>query len=132
MKLSPSGSILATIDVSGNISFYDVPSLRLRRQWSIKEQVSNYLFVLTLLACVNQFDALCMKEDVLSGSSTKPSKNGKLGLKACFYDILISELPRPLNISWWSEKVHNYCTVEPLLKDTPNKGYNTFDLSVKD
>ena len=78
MKLSPSGSILATVDVSGNISFYDVPSLRLRRQWSIKEQVSNYLFVLTLLACVNQFDALCMKEDVLSGSSTKPNKNGKL------------------------------------------------------
>ena len=23
-------------------------------------------------------------------------------------------------------------TVEPLLKDTPNKGHNTFDLSVKD
>ena len=23
-------------------------------------------------------------------------------------------------------------TVEPLLKDTPNKGHNTFDLSIKD
>ena len=28
-------------------------------------------------------------------------------------------------------QVHNY-TVEPLLKDTPNKGHNTFDLSIKD
>ena len=26
--------------------------------------------------------------------------------------------------------IHN--TVEPLLKDTPNKGHNTFDLSIKD
>ena len=25
-----------------------------------------------------------------------------------------------------------YNTVEPLLKDTPNKGHNTFDLSIKD
>ena len=25
-----------------------------------------------------------------------------------------------------------YYTVEPLLKDTPNKGHNTFDLSIKD
>ena len=24
------------------------------------------------------------------------------------------------------------CTVEPLLKDTPNKGHNTSDLSIKD
>ena len=41
MELSPSGSVLATLDVSGNISLYDVPSLRLRKQWSIEEQVSN-------------------------------------------------------------------------------------------
>ena len=26
----------------------------------------------------------------------------------------------------------SYCTVEPLLKDTPNKRHNTFNLSVKD
>ena len=26
----------------------------------------------------------------------------------------------------------SYSTVEPLLKDTPNKGHNTFDLSIKD
>ena len=29
-------------------------------------------------------------------------------------------------------KHFNVFTVEPLLKDTPNKGHNTFDLSIKD
>lgn len=40
MELSPSGSALVTIDVSGNISLYNVPSLRLKKQWSVEEQVS--------------------------------------------------------------------------------------------
>ena len=39
MELSPSGSTLATIDVAGKLSLYDVPSLKLRKSWSIEEQV---------------------------------------------------------------------------------------------
>ena len=39
MELSPSGSTLATIDVGGKLSLYDVPSLRLRKSWSAEEQV---------------------------------------------------------------------------------------------
>ncbi|XP_065910966.1 NBAS subunit of NRZ tethering complex-like isoform X2 [Dysidea avara] len=38
MELSPSGSTLATIDVVGKLSLYDVPSLKLRKSWSIEEQ----------------------------------------------------------------------------------------------
>jgi len=39
MELSPSGSALATIDVVGKLSVYDVPSLRLRKSWSAEDQV---------------------------------------------------------------------------------------------
>ena len=77
MELSPSGSVLATLDVSGNISLYDVPSLRLRKEWSIEEQVSNYYHILTSLQCIDQFNALHTKEDLLSASPTKLNKNGK-------------------------------------------------------
>ena len=37
-------------------------------------------------------------------------------------------LYRPLSLDFLLEGN----TVEPLLKDTPNKGHNTFDLSIKD
>lgn len=58
MELSPSGSLLATVDVLGNISLYDVPSLRLRKQWSAEEQVGQCISI--LLHCVGQFDDQCI------------------------------------------------------------------------
>ena len=39
MSLSPSGSLLATIDVSGRLCLWEVPSLRLRKAWEIGDQV---------------------------------------------------------------------------------------------
>ena len=43
MSISPDGSLLATIEVSGRLSLWDVPSFRLRRAWNCEEQVSTWL-----------------------------------------------------------------------------------------
>lgn len=39
MSISPSGALLATIDVSGRLSLWDLPSFRLKREWSPQELV---------------------------------------------------------------------------------------------
>jgi len=44
MSLSPSGSLLATIDVSGRLCLWEVPSFRLKRAWDIEDQVHSSLF----------------------------------------------------------------------------------------
>lgn len=51
MELSPNGSLLAGVDVLGNVSLYDVPSLRLRKQWSVEEQVSLSVGVSSTIHC---------------------------------------------------------------------------------
>ena len=41
MSMSPSGSLLASIDVSGNLTLWDLPSFRLKRKWTPQELVSD-------------------------------------------------------------------------------------------
>ena len=49
MSISPGRSLLATVEVSGRLSLWDVPSFRLRRAWNCEEQVSTWLINLTQL-----------------------------------------------------------------------------------
>ena len=37
--MSPDGSLLATIDVSGRLCLWEIPSFRLRREWRVEEMV---------------------------------------------------------------------------------------------
>ena len=39
MSVSPDGSLLATIDVSGRLCLWEIPSFRLRREWRVEEMV---------------------------------------------------------------------------------------------
>ena len=38
MSISPGGSLLATVEVSGRLSLWDVPSFRLRRLGTVKNR----------------------------------------------------------------------------------------------
>ena len=38
MSLSPSGSLLAAVDLSGQLSMWDVPSLKMRKVWGPQDQ----------------------------------------------------------------------------------------------
>ena len=49
MRISPGGSLLATVEVSGRLSLWDGPSFRLRRARNCEEQVSTWLINLTQL-----------------------------------------------------------------------------------
>ena len=40
MSTSPSGNLLASIDMSGNLSMWELPSFRLKRKWTPQELVS--------------------------------------------------------------------------------------------
>ena len=41
MSVSPSGSMLASIDASGSLSLWELPSFRLKRKWTPQELVSH-------------------------------------------------------------------------------------------
>ena len=44
MSLSPSGSLLATTDVSSRLCLWEVPSFKLKRAWESEDQVHLSLF----------------------------------------------------------------------------------------
>lgn len=41
MSLNPSGTLLAAIDVSGNLSLWEIPSFRQKNFWPLKQLVHN-------------------------------------------------------------------------------------------
>ena len=50
MSINPSGSVLASVDVSGNLSLWDLPSFRLKRKWTPQDLVS--------VVCIHHFSLL--------------------------------------------------------------------------
>ena len=45
MSVSPGGNQLATIEVSGRLSVWELPSFRLKKSWTLQEQVLLYIVV---------------------------------------------------------------------------------------
>lgn len=78
-----------------------------------KNRLAYFLVVaITPLQCIDQFNALHANEDIPpSGSPVKLNKNGNKNLLLLLLWFLLSDLPRPLDISWWSEQVGITCTV---------------------
>ena len=81
MSVSPSGSMLASIDVSGNLSLWEIPSFRLKRRWTPQELVSDYTCIIFSLFeaddCATLFLSLYTQPQV-ANTDTR-NRKGKLG-----------------------------------------------------
>ena len=79
MSICPSGSMLASIDVSGSLSLWELPSFRLKRRWTPQELVSDIHRHHFSLIMIYASLSLSLHTQPQVADSDTHSKKGKLG-----------------------------------------------------